>query len=62
MSEYGADKNPDLNIATIIAYEKNMCNAGKPNVMQWTYADGHFVQKFAAKQGKSNLLLKFEAL
>jgi hypothetical protein len=60
MSDYGADKNPDLNIATNLAFDKGLMNVGKPNVMQWTYSGGVRVQKLASKQGKSNMLLKLQ--
>lgn len=60
MSDYGADKNPDLNIATETAIVQKLAPLKKVNVMQWTYPDGVVVQKYASKQGKSNLLVKFE--
>jgi hypothetical protein len=61
MSEYGADADPDLELATEMARSQGMMPFKKSNVMQWTYPDGSFVQKYASKQGKSNLLLKFES-
>lgn len=60
MSDYGADKNPDLNIASDIAIAEKLAPLRKVNVMQWTYDNGVMVQKYASKQGKSNLLVKFE--
>lgn len=59
MSDYGADKNPDLNVATEIALVQKLAPLRKVNVMQWTYPGGVTVQKYASKQGKSNLLVKF---
>jgi len=60
MSDYGADKNPNLNIATDITKVQKLMPFDKTNVMQWTYAGGKFVQKYASRQGKSNLLVKYE--
>jgi len=60
MSHYGADKNPDLNIATKTAIVDQLVPLAKVNVMQWTYGGGKFVQKYASRQGKSNLLVKFQ--
>ena len=60
MSDYGADKNPDLNIATQMAIVEKLAPLQKVNVMQWTYPSGVIVQKYASKQGKSNLLVKYE--
>ena len=60
MSDFGADKKPDLNFATEFAIEEKIAPLDNVNVMQWTYAQGEFVQKYASKQGKSNLLIKFE--
>lgn len=60
MSDYGADKKPDLNLATRIVITGQMCDVGKPNVMQWTYSTSKRVQKYASKINSSNLLLKFE--
>lgn len=58
MSEYGSDKNPDLNIATDVTLTEGLMPFKKTNVMQWTYEHGVMVQKYASKQGKSNLLTK----
>ncbi len=60
MSDYGADENPDLNIATDVTIIDGLMPFDKTNVMQWTYADGVFVQKYASRQGKSNLLVQFQ--
>jgi hypothetical protein len=60
MSDYGADENPDLNIATDITIVDGLMPYEKTNVMQWTYEEGLFVQKYASKQGKSNLLVLFQ--
>jgi hypothetical protein len=61
MSDFGEDKNPDLNIATEIALVKKLAPMQKVNVMQWTYPGGVIVQKYASKQGKTNLLVKFQS-
>ena len=60
MSDYGADKNPDLNIATEITKVQKLMPGDKANVMQWTYAGGVLVQKYARKANSSNLLVKFD--
>ena len=60
MSDYGADKNPDLNLATKTAITEKLAPLTKVNVMQWTYTDGVIIQKYASRQGKSNLLIKYE--
>jgi hypothetical protein len=60
MSDYGADKKPDLNIASQQAIVEKLAPLAKVNVMQWTYPNGTVVRKYASKQGKSNLLVKFE--
>jgi len=60
MSDYGADKIPDLNLATSQAITEKLAPLKKVNVMQWTYPGGVVVQKYASKQGKSNLLVKYE--
>lgn len=58
MSDYGADENPDLNIATDLTIIDGLMPYLNTNVMQWTYDDGILVQKYASKQGKSNLLVE----
>lgn len=60
MSDYGADKNPDLNIATEVTIVQGVLPLPKTNVMQWTYPDDIFVQKYAHKKSSSNLLVKFK--
>ena len=54
MSDYGADKNPDLNKATALAYGDGFLPIGNSNVMQWTYAGDVVVRKLANSQDKSN--------
>lgn len=58
MSDYGADPIPDLGESYDLQFTKSMITDKKTNVMQWTYP-GYRVQKLANKQGKSNLLIKF---
>lgn len=60
MSDYGADKNPDLNLATQITKTDKVLPLDKSNVMQWTYPGGVIVQKYANKQNASNLHVKFQ--
>ena len=60
MSDYGADKNPDLNLAAKTAFTQGLAPLKKVNVMQWTYADGVIVQKYASRQGKSNIHIKYQ--
>lgn len=60
MSDYGADPNPDLNVATDMVFDKALIPLPKVNVMQWTYANGISVQKYAHKKTSSNLLVKFD--
>lgn len=61
MSDYGADKNPDLNIATDLTKVEKLLPHENTNVMQWTYENGVKVQKYASRQDKSNLLVKFQS-
>lgn len=56
MSDYGADKNPDIPVAQDLAYTKGFVTYLKTNVMQWTLAAGQFVRKIASKEGKTNIL------
>ncbi len=60
MSDYGADKNPDLNIATGIAKVQLLLPDPKANVMQWTYPNGVVVQKFASRRDGSNCHIKLQ--
>jgi hypothetical protein len=60
MSDYGADKKPDLNIATETAFVQKLVNLPKTNVMQWTYPGGKIVQKYASRQGKTNLHISYQ--
>lgn len=60
MSDYGADKKPDLNIAQDFSFDKNFTPLDKTNVMQWTYADDIVVQKFACRQDHTNILFRFD--
>ena len=60
MSEYGADAKPDMNQAERLAKDFAFMPFDRSNVMQWTYANGVSVQKLASKQGKSNLLIKYQ--
>jgi len=58
MSDYGADKKPDLNIARRLVYTYGLVNQDKSNVMQWTLSGGGQVQKIANKKGHTNILFK----
>lgn len=60
MSDFGADKNPDLNVATDMIFDQGLMPLQKTNVMQWTYADGIYVQKYAHRKSASNILFKFQ--
>jgi len=60
MSDYGADKKPDMNLATDIAFTKALIPDTNANVMQWTYPNGVIVQKFANRRDKSNCLIKLQ--
>jgi len=61
MSEYGADEKPDLNLAMLTTKIGKLLPHEKSNVMQWSYADGSKVQKYACRKDHSNLLVKFES-
>ena len=60
MSDYGADKNADLNIATDMSYVKGFIPLVDANVMQWTYPGGVMVQKYADRKTSSNILFKLQ--
>lgn len=60
MSNYGADENPDLNIATDIVFVQGLIPLKKVNVMQWTHPDNISVQKFAHRKTNTNLLILFD--
>lgn len=60
MSDYGADRNVDLNIARDMIFDKNFMPMEKSNSMQWSYATGTFVQKYARKADHSNILFKID--
>lgn len=59
MSEYGADKNADLNKTKVLAFDQGFLPVDDGNVMQWTY-NNHVVRKLARKSGKTNILFKLE--
>ena len=60
MSDFGADKKPDVNIAQDFSFDKNFTPLSRTNVMQWTYADDVVVQKFANRKDNTNILFKFD--
>jgi len=60
MSDYGADADPNLILATELAYNQGFLPLDKSNVMQWTYAAGIVVRKLANKQDSSNVLFKIQ--
>ena len=60
MSDYGSDKNVDLNIARKMIFANNFMPMSKSNSMQWTYADGTFVQKYARRADHSNIHFKID--
>lgn len=60
MSDYGADKNPDLNIARSMVFDNGLMPVGDANCMQWSYDDGDFVQKYARRKDHSNVLVKID--
>lgn len=60
MSDYGADKNADLNIATDTTKVDALMPFDKTFVSQHTYDAGVLVHRYASRNGKSNLLIKFE--
>lgn len=55
MSDMGAEKNPDLNLATEITKVGGFLNLPKTNVMQWGRDDGLINQKYANKSNHSNV-------
>jgi len=60
MSNYGADANPNLSLATEVTKVNKFAPLPKTNVMQWTYPDGVVVQKYANKQDHTNIHVKFQ--
>ena len=60
MSDYGADENPDLNIARKLVYTDGLVNQDKSNVMQWTYSGGYRVQKLACRKDHTNVHIKLD--
>jgi len=60
MSDYGSDKKVDLNIARKMIFGKNFMPMSKSNSMQWSYADGTFVQKYARRADHSNIHFKID--
>jgi hypothetical protein len=60
MSDYGADKKPDLNKAKILAWDNGFLPQRKANVMQWSYEDNIVVRKLANKSDGSNCLFKIQ--
>ena len=60
MSDYGADKHPDLNVARKLIYTDSLVNQDDSNVMQWTYSEGYRVQKIANRKGHTNILFKLD--
>lgn len=60
MSDYGADKNPDLNIATDLVFTKGLIPLAKVNVMQWTYDSAVSVIKIAHKKTGTNISFLFD--
>lgn len=59
-SDYGADKNADLNVATESTKTQGLIPYDKTWVSQHSYDDGIFVQRYASRQGHSNVLVKYE--
>jgi len=60
MSDYGADKKPDLNVAERLAYSFAFITEDNSNVMQWTQIGDGRVQKIANKKGQTNILFKLD--
>jgi len=60
MSDYGADKKPDMNVAKILAYDYGFKTDAKSNVMQWTYPGNGRVQKIANRKDSTNVLFKLD--
>lgn len=60
MSNYGADDKADLNVATESTKTQGLIPYDKTWVSQHTYAAGIFVQRYASRQGMSNVLVKYE--
>ena len=60
MSDYGADKKPDLNVAAQLAYNFGLCPQDKSNVMQWSYPGGYRVQKLACRKDHTNVHIKLD--
>lgn len=60
MSNYGADKFPDLPKATDMVFVQGLIPLAKVNVMQWSYDSAISVQKYAHKLSSSNILFKFD--
>lgn len=60
MSDYGADENPDLNIAQDMIFGKGLIPLKKVNVMQWTHPNNISVQKYAHRKTNTNLLVLFD--
>ena len=60
MSDYGADKKPDQNVARRLAYDYGFIKDDKSNVMQWTYPGDGRVQKIASRRDSTNVLFKLD--
>jgi len=60
MSDYGADKIPDISKAQDLAWTKGFIPLVKANVMQWTYDGGVVVRKLAHRKTGSNCLFKIQ--
>jgi hypothetical protein len=60
MSDYGADKHPDLNVARKLVYTDSLVNQDGSNVMQWTCPGDGRVQKIANRKGHTNILFKLD--
>jgi hypothetical protein len=58
MSDFGADKKPDLNVAKQITYSFGFKKDKNSNVMQWTYPGDGRVQKIANRRDKTNIHFK----
>lgn len=60
MSDYGANPNPDLDLARLAAFTYRLANLRDLKYDEYSHPDGNVVGHFVQKRTKSRLVVKFE--
>lgn len=60
MNFNGSESTPDLNEATFLAFDDSIIPIDGSWIAEWKYPDGVTTRRIANRQGKTNIIFKFQ--